>query len=99
MDSAYDAKTHRSEMAHWRSGSSIALRQQWDHLAKLMMTHAGPVKAALRSFALIQKSFDNQAQLFAYVDVFRYLALACALRVPIAFVLKRAQSKHGAEAA
>lgn len=91
-------QTHRSEMAHWLSGSSIALRQQREHLVKLMMTHAGPVKASLRSFALIQKSFDNQAQLFAYVDVFRYLALACAFCVPVAFVLKRAQSKHRAEA-
>jgi hypothetical protein len=32
--------------------------------------------------ALIAKTVDNQAQLLAYVDIFRYLALACALCVP-----------------
>jgi hypothetical protein len=30
------------------------------------------------------------------VDVFRYLAIVCAVAVPIAFVMKKATSKAGA---
>jgi hypothetical protein len=38
---------------------------------------------------LIQKGLDSQAQLWAYVDDFRYLALLCALCIPIAFFFKK----------
>jgi DHA2 family multidrug resistance protein len=89
-------QTHRGDMAHWLSGASIPLRQQLERLTQAMRLHAGPVKASLRAFALLGKSFDNQAQLFAYVDVFRDLALASAICIPIVFVLKKAQRKGAA---
>jgi len=89
-------QTHRNEMVHARSGSSLALRQQLAHLTALMRMHAGPVKAMLRSAAIVQRTLDNQAQLWSYIDVFRYLALVCALCVPVVFVLKKCQSKAAA---
>jgi hypothetical protein len=45
---------------------------------------------------LLQIGLDNQAQLWAYLDVFRHLAVVCAVAVPIAFVMKKAASKAGA---
>ncbi|MEI9974060.1 MAG: hypothetical protein WDO73_19620 [Ignavibacteriota bacterium] len=54
------------------------------------------MKAQLRAAASIQKSLDSQAQLWSYVDVFRYLAVVSLLCVPLAFVLKKAQSKAAA---
>jgi hypothetical protein len=50
-----------------------------------MRTHAGPKQALLRADALIQKGLDSQAQLWAYVDDFRYQAPLCVLSIPIAF--------------
>ena len=90
-------QTHRNEMVRSLSGASLALRQQLAHLTMLMRLHAGPEKANLRAAALIQRSLDNQAQLWAYVDVFRYLAILSLLCIPMAFILKKAHSKVAAE--
>jgi DHA2 family multidrug resistance protein len=43
----------------------------------------------LRAFSITQSSLDHQAQLWAYVDVFRYLALLCVVCAPAAFLLRR----------
>ena len=61
-----------------------------------MRLHAGPVKASLRSVALLERMLNGQAQLWAYVDVFRYMAVVSALCVPVVFVLKRARRSGGA---
>ncbi len=57
---------------------------------------AGPARAMLRAFALLQTTLNSQAQLWAYVDVFRDLAIVCAVGVPLAFVMKKARSEVGA---
>ncbi|HWC97651.1 MAG TPA: DHA2 family efflux MFS transporter permease subunit [Candidatus Sulfopaludibacter sp.] len=89
-------QTHRSEMVHSLSAGSLELRHALSRLTMLMQAHAGPVKASLRSAAILQRSLDNQAQLWAYVDVFRYLAIVCAVCVPVTFILKKAQRKAAA---
>jgi len=48
--------------------------------------------------ALLQKTLDGQAQLWAYLDVFRDMAIVCALCIPVTFVLKRVQGKAAAAA-
>lgn len=89
-------QTHRNEMVHAVSGSSVAVQQQLARLTMMMRLHAGPVRANLRSLALVQKLLDSQAQLWAYVDVFRYMAILCALCVPVAFLLQKTQHKSSA---
>jgi DHA2 family multidrug resistance protein len=54
-----------------------------------MQMHAGPKRATLRAFALLQDALNSQSQLWAYVDDFRYLALLCAICIPMALFLKR----------
>jgi MFS transporter, DHA2 family, multidrug resistance protein len=88
-------QTHRSENIHWLSGASWVLQHQLQLLSQQMRLHAGPVRALLRAFSLTDRALNNQAQLWAYVDDFRYLALMCAICVPLAFFLKRA-AKSGA---
>jgi MFS transporter, DHA2 family, multidrug resistance protein len=82
-------QTHRNENVHWLSGSNWIFRRELNLLTTQMRMHAGPKQALLRAYALIQKGLDSQAQLWAYVDDFRYLALLCALCIPIAFFLKK----------
>jgi hypothetical protein len=82
-------QTHRSENVHWFSGANWLLRRQLRLLTTQMQMHVGPRQAMLRAFFIMQSSLDHQAELWAYVDVFRYLALLCALCIPAAFLLKR----------
>ena len=82
-------QTHRNENVHWLSGSNWIFRRELNMLTTQMRMHAGPKQALLRAYALIQKGLDSQAQLWAYVDDFRYLALLCALCIPIAFFFKK----------
>jgi DHA2 family multidrug resistance protein len=92
------SQSHRNEMAHSLSGANVDLRQTLAHLTAKMHMHAGPAKAHLRSFALIDHSLNNQAQLLAYVDVFRDLAIVAAICVPLSFVLKKPRQKREAAA-
>ncbi len=48
-----------------------------------------PVGAATRAYALTYGFIEQQARMLAYVDVFRYLALALLFVVPVAFFMKR----------
>lgn len=89
-------QTHRNQDVHWLSGASWILRRQLEMLTRAMQLHAGPHKAMLRAFAITEKALDNQAQLWAYVDDFRYMAAMCALCIPLAFLLKKAKGKAAA---
>src|ERR1700761_9354896 len=82
-------QTHRNDSVHWLSGASWVFRRQLNELTMQMRLHAGPRRALLRAFSLTQSSLDHQAQLWAYVDDFRYLALLCALCIPVAFIFKK----------
>jgi DHA2 family multidrug resistance protein len=82
-------QSHRNESVHWLSGASWVFRRQLQELTARMRLHAGPVRALRRAFALTQNGLDHQSQLWAYVDDFRYLALLCALCIPIAFFFKK----------
>lgn len=88
-------QSHRAEMTHSLSGASPNLRSALAHATQLMSIHAGPVKAMRRAMALVAQTLNGQAQLLAYIDIFRYLALACACCVPIVFILKKTQAKRG----
>jgi hypothetical protein len=91
-------QSHRNENVHWLSGSSYEFHKQLQALAAFMARHAGPRRALLRAFELTSSALNGQAQLWAYVDDFRYLAILCALCIPLAFFLQRpsAESKGAA---
>jgi DHA2 family multidrug resistance protein len=89
-------QTHRSENAHWLSGSNWILQRQLHELMVRMEMHTGPRRALLRAFSITNDSLNHQAQLWAYVDDFRYIALLCAICIPSAFLLKRASKSGGA---
>jgi DHA2 family multidrug resistance protein len=82
-------QTHRNDSIHWLSGASWVFRRQLNELTMQMRLHAGPRRALLRAFSLTQTSLDHQAQLWAYIDDFRYLALLCAVCIPVAFLFKK----------
>jgi DHA2 family multidrug resistance protein len=88
-------QTHRNDIVRNLSGASPVLRRQLHALTVTMSHHAGPAKASLRAFALTQRSLDSQAQIYAYVDVFRYFALLFALCVPVVYLMQGAKGGSG----
>ena len=63
-----------------------------------MSQYAGPGVADQRAYGLIQGTLEQQSAAFSYVDVFRYLALACFVCSAIVLLMKRVQAKKGAPA-
>ena len=54
-----------------------------------MRRHAGPHVAMQRAYSLLQSTLDGQAQLWGYVDDFRYMALLCGGCVLVVMLLKK----------
>jgi hypothetical protein len=67
------------------------------HLTEYLRLHAGPAKSALRAMSLVENQLNHQAQLWAYVDVFRYMAVLSAFCIPVSFHLAKARRQGGAE--
>jgi DHA2 family multidrug resistance protein len=82
-------QTHRDESVHWFSGASWLMHRQIQQLSSRMSMHAGPRVSHLRALTITSNDLNCQAQFWAYVDVFRYLALLCAICIPLAFFLKK----------
>jgi DHA2 family multidrug resistance protein len=89
------AQVHQSEIVHSVSAGSPALQRALQSTTRLMEAHADPVTALNRARKLIELTMSQQAQLWAYVDDFRYLALLCFACIPIAFTLQRVRRRPG----
>ncbi len=92
-------QSHRNDLVHSFNHANPILRRQLQALTTLMGHHAGPVKSSLRAIAITQRSLNNQAQIYAYVDVFHYMAIVFAICVPMAFLMKSIKGKTSQGAA
>lgn len=86
-------QTHRNELVHSLGGANVNLQRALSQLTTRMHFHTGPWLAARRSVYLIQRDLDQQAQLLAYIDDFRYLAMICIFCVALVFLMKKANAK------
>ncbi len=86
---------HRTELSHNLGPTGTNYQEQVGNLTQLMRSHAGPVEAAQRAYGLIERTITQQAQLWSYVDDFRYLAVACVACVPFVWMLKKVVGKGG----
>ncbi len=90
------AQSHRNDQVHWFSGANYLFQRTLTLRTQMMLHHAGPRVASMRALLLTNRGLDSQAQLWAYVDVFRYMVPILAICVPGAFLLKK--PKPGAQA-
>jgi len=90
-------QSHRGEMVRSLGGTSLAVQRYIASLTAGMQRHGGPHVAMLRAYALLQSTLDGQAELWGYVDDFRYMALLCGGCVLVVMLLKR--TKGSAEPA
>jgi DHA2 family multidrug resistance protein len=82
-------QAHRGELVTSLGGTNLAVQQYIGSLTAAMQRHVGPQLAMKRAYASLQTTLDGQAQLWAYVDDFRYLALVCSACVLVVVFLKR----------
>jgi DHA2 family multidrug resistance protein len=81
-------QVHRADFARYITRSRVL--QHPVHVRHgFMLYHVGPHLAQLRNYAMVQNSVDIQANVYAYVDVLRYMAIACVLCGPIVFFLRK----------
>lgn len=64
----------------------------------MLSQYSDPVTAQQKAYGLLYGTVQQQANLFAYVDTFRLLAILCALCIPVVFLLKKAKSHGGSVA-
>ena len=82
-------QTHRNDLVHSFTNANPLFLRQLSILGQQMSRHAGPRLSQMRALAITNSGLNAQAQIYAYVDDFRYLAVLAFICVPIAFVLKR----------
>ena len=90
------AQAHRYELLHWFSGANWIYQRTLFLRTQQLGMHSGPRVASLRALQLTSQSLTNQASLWSYVDVFRYMFPVLAICVPGAFLLKKAKGGAGA---
>ncbi len=88
-------QTHRAELVRYLNPGTH-LQPVVGKLDSIMRLHSPPNIARLRAYAIINRSLDQQAAVYAYVDDLRYVALLCLICVPIVFLLKGVKAKKGA---
>jgi DHA2 family multidrug resistance protein len=90
-------QVHRNEMVGSLNPGSIPVQQSLHGLQQYLSAQGASATTALqRAYALLGQSLTAQARLWAYVDDFRYMALACFGCVPIVFLLKKTVARKGA---
>lgn len=86
-------QVHRSELARNLAPTSLNYQYTYHGFVNFF-AHAGSATAASeRALALIGQNLDAQARLWAYVDDFRYMAIACWVCVPVVWILKRVRAR------
>jgi DHA2 family multidrug resistance protein len=92
---ARHSQTHRNDLIANFSAGNAAFQQALQSAKAAMSQFAAPNIADLRAYGLLQGTLDQQAAAFAYVDVFRFLALACFICSGVVLLMKRVKARKG----
>jgi DHA2 family multidrug resistance protein len=82
-------QVHRNELVHSLTPSNPVFQHQLSVLSHYV---TNPQAA----YAIINRTLNSQARLWAYVDDFRYMALLCFACLPLVWLLKQAKARPGA---
>ncbi len=82
-------QVHRAELVQNLSAGNPAFGQAFNAARGAMAQYSGPSLSDLRAYGLIQETLDRQSAAYSYVDVFRYLAVACFVCGFIVLLMKR----------
>jgi DHA2 family multidrug resistance protein len=70
--------------------------QRWQALARAgLASRVGEAAAGPKALALLNRTLDQQAQLLAFMDIFRMASLLSLLALPLVLLFTRARSGRG----
>ncbi len=93
-------QTHRDELVRNLNPARVTVHGAFGGLQQFLTVQGSSSPTALhRAYGLVNEALNGQARLWAYVDDFRYMALACFACIPIVFTLKKAMRRAGAPSA
>lgn len=88
-------QTHQALLVGNINPYNPQFQQKFQTMAGALGQYSDPATAQGQAYGLLYGSVQQQANLFAYVDTFRLLAILCLFCVPIVFFLKKAKSAGG----
>jgi MFS transporter, DHA2 family, multidrug resistance protein len=91
-------QVHRSELVRSLQQTNPVADNRLTFLQNYVAAHVplGPGDSSNAALQMLNNTLHSQSRLWAYVDDFRYMALACFACVPIVFLFKRARTRPGA---
>jgi DHA2 family multidrug resistance protein len=93
---ARHSQIHRALLVHNIAPQNPAFQQTFQSTQRNMAQFASPNVATQRAYGLIQGTLEAQSAAFAYVDVFRFLAIACFACGVVVFLMKGVRARKGA---
>ncbi len=84
---------HRTELSHNLAPTLPRVQQSLSQFQTAFSAFSDRVTAHHQAIGQVQRIINTQAQLWSYVDDFRYMALACFCCVPIVWCLKRVKAR------
>jgi DHA2 family multidrug resistance protein len=92
------AQGHQALLVGNVSPYNPTCQQHFQNLVAGLSQYSDPVTAQGRALGIMYGTVQQQSVLFAYVDVFRLLAIICVFCIPIVFLLKKAKAGSGSVA-
>ncbi|TPJ98502.1 multidrug efflux MFS transporter, partial [Mesorhizobium sp. B1-1-4] len=95
---AQNAQLHQTHLIGNTAQSSPVYQQMLRRMTDYFVAQGSPaVEAKVQAVGWIGQTIGRQATLLAYVDLFRYSAIATALLVPLALLLRSPKSSSSAK--
>lgn len=89
-------QVHRNDLMSNISASNPALRTMLQGTTRAMQAHGASAALATRqAYALVESTVQRQATMLAYLDCFRFLAVAILAMVPMVFLMKKSKPGGG----
>jgi DHA2 family multidrug resistance protein len=96
---ARGTQTHQALLVGQLSPYRPEFQQHLQSATAMLGRYSDPVTARQQAYGLDYGMLQQQANLYAYVDTFRWLALLCVACVPLVFLFRRVKAKRGPIAA
>jgi DHA2 family multidrug resistance protein len=95
---ARHTQIHSAELVQNLTPGNPAFNQAFGAARGIMLQSAPPNVASERAYGILQGTLFQQSAAFSYVDVFRYLALACFVCGVMVLFMKRVKPRKGGPA-
>ncbi len=90
---ARGTQTHQALMVGHLSPYRPEFQQYLQSTSRMLGQYSDPASAQQQAYGLLYGRLQQQANLFAYVDTFRWLALLCLVCVPLVLLFRKTKAR------